>query len=116
MFCSKCGNKIADDIKFCPNCGNFVSMNENDLNSQNQNVSATQHELPKCTCCGNIAPWKTGPILRTMDFVIGIALLLFGFVPGLIYLGVVALIRSDKKNREKICTKCGARNMFTNLY
>ena len=51
-----------------------------------------------------------------MDFVIGVGLLLLGFIPGLVYLGVVALIRSNDKNREKKCTKCGARNMFTNLY
>ena len=25
MFCSKCGKQIADDVKFCPNCGNPVN-------------------------------------------------------------------------------------------
>ena len=25
MFCSKCGKQIADDVKFCPNCGNAVN-------------------------------------------------------------------------------------------
>ena len=25
MFCSKCGKQIADDVKFCPYCGNAVN-------------------------------------------------------------------------------------------
>ena len=25
MFCSKCGQQIADDVKFCPHCGNAVN-------------------------------------------------------------------------------------------
>ena len=25
MFCSKCGKQIADDVKFCPYCGNSVN-------------------------------------------------------------------------------------------
>lgn len=25
MFCAKCGNTLADNAKFCPNCGNAVS-------------------------------------------------------------------------------------------
>jgi hypothetical protein len=27
MYCSKCGDKINDDSKFCPNCGNVTSSN-----------------------------------------------------------------------------------------
>ncbi len=116
MFCSKCGSEIKNDVKFCSMCGSSVSVNVADTGNQSSNAVPTHHEIPKCNYCGNIAPWKVGPILRPMDFVIGVALLLLGFIPGLVYLGVVALIRSNDKNREKICTKCGARNMFTNLY
>lgn len=25
MFCSKCGQQIADNVKFCPECGNAVN-------------------------------------------------------------------------------------------
>ena len=25
MFCSKCGSKIDDGLKFCPNCGNATT-------------------------------------------------------------------------------------------
>ena len=115
MFCSKCGNEIKNNANFCSMCGNSVSNNAAETDNQSNNIP-THHEIPKCNYCGNIAHWNVGPILRPMDFVIGVGLLLLGFIPGLVYLGVVAVIRSDEKNREKICTKCGARNMFTNLY
>lgn len=36
MFCRKCGKEIADDIKYCPNCGCPTDINEaNNFNSTN---------------------------------------------------------------------------------
>lgn len=116
MFCSKCGKEIETNAKFCSTCGSVVAVNILSENIAETNGIPVHRDMPKCNYCGNIAPWKIGPVLRPLDFIIGVGLLLFGFVPGLIYLGVVALIRSNEKNREKICTKCGARNMFTNMY
>lgn len=76
----------------------------------------TTHDVPKCTCCGHVGPWKVDPLLTPMHWVIGIVLLFFGFVPGIIYLGVVAAIRSNKNNRGKTCTNCKAKNLFTFIY
>lgn len=77
----------------------------------------TTHDVPKCTCCGHVGPWKLGPILRGIDWVIGIALMFLGVVPGFVYLGVVATIRaSSKDKREKICPNCHAKNLFTFIY
>lgn len=68
--------------------------------------------IPKCTHCGYVGEWDVEPLFRPMDWVIGILLIcLFG--TGLVYLGVVALIRSNPDNRAKICRQCKARNLFT---
>ena len=75
-----------------------------------------KHDIPKCTCCGYIGPWKMEPIIRPMDWVIGIALFIFACGSGLIYLGVVAAIRANQDNRAKLCAHCGARNLFTFIY
>lgn len=115
MFCEKCGKELAGDAKFCGSCGIPVGSSSSNQAPQ-QEETPMQHDIPKCTCCGHIGPWKVGPILRPIDFVIGIILLVLGFIPGLVYFGVVATIRLNEKNREKTCTKCNARNLFTFVY
>ena len=116
-FCPTCGKELADGSNFCPGCGSAVNSAQlaNPGFSSNPGIPI-KHDLPKCTCCGHIGEWKTGPLFRPMDYVIGIGLLFLGFVPGLVYMGVVGLIRYDKKNREKICVSCNARNLFTYIY
>jgi hypothetical protein len=78
-------------------------------------VIPTHQSVPRCLSCGAIAPWKVDGILRPMDWAIGL-LFLIVWGGGLVYLIVVALIRSNPNNRAKICTRCGARNMFTFQY
>lgn len=119
MFCSNCGKKFEDGVVFCSSCGTKVNGTQDYQINQNSTMIAngpSHHTIPKCNYCGNIEEWKVGPLFRPLDYVVGIALLLFGFIPGLTYMGVVGLIRSNKDNREKICKKCGAKNMFTNMY
>ena len=123
MFCSNCGKKLADGSVFCSSCGTKANgaKNNNQSEQSNQNPTNTvnvpsHHEIPKCNYCGNIEEWNVGPLFRPLDYVLGVVLLLLGFFPGLAYLGVVGVIRSNKNNREKICKKCGAKNMFTNMY
>ena len=73
------------------------------------------HQVPRCNQCGHVGPWLVEGILRPMDWVIGLLFLLF-FGTGLIYLGVVALIRSNPNRRDKVCASCRARNMFSFQY
>ncbi len=80
------------------------------------NESKEKHDVPMCTHCGHIGPWKVSPVIRPVDWVIGVLLLLFGCVPGLVYLAVVAIIRSNEDRRSKICTNCGSKNLFTFFY
>lgn len=57
---------------------------------------------------------KKGPILRTIDIIVGVCLLFLGIIPGVVYLCVVMLIRGTKdETREKICPRCGAKNLWT---
>jgi ribosomal protein L40E len=114
MFCSKCGTQVPEGSHFCPSCGNNQMATQNP--TINTNPGPSIHEVPKCTSCGNVAPWQVGPILRPINWVIGIILLFFFIVPGLIYFIAVIAIRSGKNNREKICIKCHAKNLFTFLY
>ena len=40
------------------------------------------HDVPKCTCCGYVGPWKIRPIIRPVDWVITLFFLFFGFFSG----------------------------------
>ncbi len=114
MFCTKCGKEVKDGMKFCANCGNPVE-NVQEV-TEVKNTGSTKRDVPKCTHCGYEGQWKVGPLLRPIDFIIGIIFLIFGVVPGLIYIGVVAAIRSNEDNREKICPKCNSKNLWTFFY
>lgn len=113
MYCSKCGKKLKEDAKFCDQCGTKI---ETIAISSKKEESNQRNEVPKCTHCGYIGNWKIAPILRPVDYVIGIIFLFLGIVPGLIYIGVVVAIRSNEDNREKICPKCNAKNLWTFFY
>lgn len=76
----------------------------------------TTHNMPRCTACGNVGQWQVESILRPIDWIIGLVLMIMGFLPGLIYLGVTIAIRSNKDRRAKICPMCKAKNMFTFQY
>ncbi len=108
MFCKQCGKEMNEGTKFCPHCGGGQEAEVKN--------SPEIRKIPKCTCCGYVGEWKVGPVFRPVDFIIGILFLFLGVVPGLIYLGVVGIIRSNKDNREKICPKCKAKNLWTFTY
>ncbi len=122
MFCKFCGANVSEDTRFCPQCGQvldaqgFNMQNASVQNVPTQPFGQQTKKLPKCTHCGYVGEWKKAPILRPIDFVIGIPLCLFGFIPGLIYIGVVAVIRMNPDNREKICPQCNAKNLWTFMY
>ena len=83
MYCSKCGKELSEGAKFCDGCGNKIE-NGNEVKNTNTN-SNQKKEVPKCTHCGYVGEWEVGPILRPIDFIIGVAFLFLGVVPGLIY-------------------------------
>lgn len=53
-------------------------------------------------------------MFRTMDWVIGLATIWFGF--GIIYFIIIAVMRHDEKNRETICPHCGEKNSAMDVY
>ncbi len=129
MFCKNCGNELENNAKFCSKCGCSVEegnphqYNTNNVNSfgtiksgnlfSKSTTNCNPNQTPKCTHCGYVGNWTIGPILRPIDFVIGIVFLFLGIFPGLIYLGVVAAIRMNPDRREKICPNCKAQNLWT---
>ena len=117
--CTTCGNEITNGESYCKVCGapnNLNAQTQNYAQTQPQSYAPTYHDVPKCTHCGHIGPWKVQSILRPMDIVITIVLLFLGVIPGIVYAGVVIAIRANKDNREKICTQCKSKNLFTFNY
>ncbi len=128
MYCKKCGSELEENANFCPKCGTpqqetpapqnttenhlFDKLKTGSLSGKNT-VNPVKGKKPRCTHCGYVGNWKLGPLLRPIDFIIGIAFLLFGILPGLIYMGVVAVIRYNPDRREKICPQCKAQNLWT---
>ena len=76
----------------------------------------TKHDVPKCTCCGHVGPWKVRSLFTPMEIILAIVFLCLGVVPGIIYIFVHISSYGNKNNRAKICTNCKAKNMFTFLY
>ena len=115
MYCTKCGEEIPEGMSSCPKCDRKKETHT-PWNSEPQIDVGTIHQIPKCTCCGYVGRWKVESVLRPMDWAIGIigGIVTLGF--GLVYLLVVALIRSNKDRRDKICPRCKARNLWTFTY
>lgn len=45
MFCKKCGKEVPDNTKYCPNCGEDLSMESRVANAANNVFHATEEEL-----------------------------------------------------------------------
>lgn len=112
IYCSKCGNSLEDNATVCEKCGTSTQ-SQTTVQGYSQPVT---HDVPRCTCCGNVGEMKYGPLFTFKDIFIGAILTCLGFVPGIIYFTIHIIRYGNKRNREKICTKCGAKNMFTYLY
>lgn len=108
MFCPNCGSPVESDAKFCPSCGASRQAESNSVESR--------HNVPKCTYCGYVGPWIVGPVFRPIDIILTIVFLFIGIIPGLVYAGVIFFIRKDERNREKVCPKCHAKNLWTFIY
>ena len=50
VFCTNCGQELAEEAKFCANCGKAVDNN----NSTNQRRTVYDGEIHKCPNCGEI--------------------------------------------------------------
>ncbi len=97
----------------------YQPLTNNAQPTQENNQQQTTHNVPKCNCCGHIGPWKEDPVFRPVDWILTIVFLLLGIFPGIAYAVVVLAIRSGKHGdgyRNKRCTNCGAKNMFTFIY
>lgn len=117
MYCQKCGTELPDGSAFCASCGAQQGVPQG---TPVIPVAAAQaymqtHDIPKCTCCGYVGEFKYGPLLTGKD-ILWFLLLLCLAGAGFIFLLYKLITRGNKKNREKICPKCRAKNMYTYLY
>lgn len=46
MFCPKCGNEIKKGSKFCTNCGNILSISQNNIENKNQTDQEPLEQKP----------------------------------------------------------------------
>lgn len=112
MFCRNCGKEIDDNAAVCIHCG--VATANIDANKAGS-TNMTYHEVSKCKKCGYTGEFECGKLFRTMDWVIGLVLLLFCGL-GFFYFIIIAIIRYDKNKREKICPHCGGVDTATEFY
>lgn len=47
MYCTNCGNKLADEHKFCTNCGKEIAMSDNEVAVAIADTTAPEVQAPK---------------------------------------------------------------------
>ena len=108
MFCSKCGKEMADDLNFCPHCGNQVrSTSEASNATPNAQpsqifVPAASNQLKKCPACGQMYQKPKKSTLNYVLIVIGI-IGCFIFPP----IGIALLLVGLLKGNNAPCPHCG---------
>lgn len=110
MYCSSCGKEINDNAAVCIHCGVAVKK-AGEAHGVGDKV---YHEVPKCRKCGYVGDFKREKMFRTIDWVIGLATIWFGF--GIIYFIIIAILRYDEKNRKTICPHCGEVDSAMEVY
>ena len=58
MYCKRCNVEIAENVKFCPNCGNQIQNIVVTKEATYRDDCTINHELKKCDMCGY--SWLTG--------------------------------------------------------
>lgn len=109
MFCKNCGKEINNNAAVCIHCGVAVQDPRSDIGGERH-----YHDVPKCRKCGYIGEFKREKMFRTIDWVIGLATIWFGF--GIIYFIIIAILRHDKKNRNTICPNCDEVDSAMDMY
>ena len=62
MYCNKCGNKLNENSKFCPQCGQKVLKKTNIVN-QNKIVNTQANDQATILCLVSIACYIVGPLI-----------------------------------------------------
>lgn len=87
MFCPKCGGQVPEDTKFCPKCGSNISISQQNINNQTNNVVQPYYNqqysqsYPQYNYQINQKPNNTRKIL-------------IGIIVGLVFVFVLILISS----------------------
>lgn len=82
MFCTNCGKQVADEAKFCPNCGNPIVANQGDSVSAASEDPGNEQKSP-----------RTGSKKRVP--------LLIGVVAIVVVLAIAAVSQLGSDDRDK---------------
>ena len=115
-YCANCGAALEENAAFCGKCGAQRGSFRNQAVNNNVTYQVMPHNVPKCQCCGYVGPWKVESVIRPMDIILTIVFAFLGIFPGIIYITIVLIIRSNEKNRAKYCRNCNGKNLFTFIY
>lgn len=74
MFCTKCGNELADNMKFCPKCGAQVSGNTGDVSSGGKSINISLDGMPLKVSFERIKIIKAFFLLLTLAATVFVAL------------------------------------------
>lgn len=111
-FCSQCGNEVADDDRFCPNCGVAVQLSQQEsanLNKQ-QNVQVNYNSQPPPGVGYNLDPtfqemfFKTHGRLNRLRYIKRTLLLSLIEVLSFIVLCTILDIDSESKTADTLLT------------
>ncbi len=61
MYCANCGKQIADDVRFCPECG--AQINNQQMNTQSNSNNSNNYN--------GAFRWKTGAIIGFIILILG---------------------------------------------
>lgn len=99
MFCSKCGEKLGDDVVFCPKCGTKIANDANNSNQSTEYQSAPVQKKLKHLMILSIIGFAisligvVGTVINNFEIVFGIGMTYYIFI--IIY-AIVLLVISNK--------------------
>ena len=100
MFCSSCGHKIDNDIRFCPNCGQKVS--ENNINTSYEN------NIDK-----SIEGKRTASIVLGILSLVGVFIMIFAPISFILaIIGLILAIRANKVVKNTVGIVLNAIGLF----
>lgn len=100
MFCAKCGNTLADNAKFCPNCGNAVSTPNVEVGQQPVTMTAPVQQPVYASNPNTIQPKN-----NTMKIVGGIVI-------AILVIAVIALFNTVSEQEQQMTDYRNQRDQY----
>ncbi|MBQ8574942.1 MAG: hypothetical protein IJ447_02715 [Clostridia bacterium] len=98
MICNKCNSTVDANSNFCPNCGQFFTTRQNQ-------IDVSQMGFNQCEKCGYVGTFELEKVLRKKDWIIGLLTIPIGGF-GLVYLLTTSIERKIGNKRGLQCPAC----------